>query len=82
MSVGPSVGPSVRNAFVKIAKNGVMQDEDVSYVVYTALFSTSFADFRRFYESVTDRRTDGHNLLKRCEDASKKIPRYSFVNVW
>ena len=38
MSVRPSVRPSVRNAFVKIAENGVMQDEDASYVVYTALF--------------------------------------------
>ena len=28
----------VRNAFVKIAENGVMQDGDASYVVYTALF--------------------------------------------
>ena len=28
----------VRNAFVKIAENGVIQDRDASYVVYTALF--------------------------------------------
>ena len=33
-SVGPSVG---QNAFLKIAENGVVQDEDASYVVYTAL---------------------------------------------
>ena len=32
------VCPSVRNAFVKIAENRVMQDEDASYVVYTAVF--------------------------------------------
>ena len=36
-SVGPSVrqsvGPSVDHAFVKIAENGVMQDEDASYVI-------------------------------------------------
>ena len=38
-SVGPSVGPSVCIAFVKIAENGVIQDEDASYVVYTALLS-------------------------------------------
>ena len=42
LSVRPSVGPSVRrlvrNAFVKIAEDGVMQDGDASYVVYTALF--------------------------------------------
>ena len=37
--VRPSVGPFVRHAFVKIAENGVMQDEDASYAVYTALFS-------------------------------------------
>ena len=37
--VRPSVRPSVRNAFVKIAENGVMQDGDASYVVYTALFA-------------------------------------------
>ena len=39
-SVGPSFRRSVRNAFVKIAENGVIQDQDgdVSYVVYTALF--------------------------------------------
>ena len=32
-SVSLSVRPSVRNAFVKIAENGVMQDGDASYVV-------------------------------------------------
>ena len=37
-SVRRSVRRSVRNAFVKIAENGVMQDGDASYVVYTALF--------------------------------------------
>ena len=37
-SVRPSVRRSVRDAFVKIAENGVMQDGDASYVVYTALF--------------------------------------------
>ena len=37
-SVGPSVGPSVRIAFVKIAENGVMQDEGASRAVYPALF--------------------------------------------
>ena len=36
-SVCTSVRPLVRNAFVKIAQNGIMQDEDASYVVYTAL---------------------------------------------
>ena len=36
-SVRRSVGPLVRDAFVKIAENGVMQDGDASYVVYTAL---------------------------------------------
>ena len=32
-----SVRRSVRDAFVKIAENGVLQDGDASYVVYTAL---------------------------------------------
>ena len=36
--VRPSVGRSVRDAFIKIAKNGVMQNEDASYVMYTTLF--------------------------------------------
>ena len=36
-SIRPSVGPLVRDAFVKIAENGVMLDGDASYVVYTAL---------------------------------------------
>ena len=36
-SVRPSVVPSVCDAFAKIAENGVMQDGDASYVVYTAL---------------------------------------------
>ena len=36
-SVRWSVHPLVRDAFVKIAENGLMQDEDASYVVYTAL---------------------------------------------
>ena len=36
-SVRPSVRRSVRDAFVKIAENGMMQDGDASYVVYTAL---------------------------------------------
>ena len=38
-SVGPLVRLLVRNAFVKIAENGVMPDGDASYVVYTALFN-------------------------------------------
>ena len=29
-------------------------------------------DFDVFNECVTNRQTDGHSLLKRCEDASKK----------
>ena len=29
-----------RDAFVKIAENGVMQDGDASYVVYTALLQS------------------------------------------
>ena len=37
-----SVRPLVRNAFVKIAENGVMQDGDASYVVYMALFFDIF----------------------------------------
>ena len=36
--VCPSVHPSVCDAFVKIAENGIMQDGDASYAVYTALF--------------------------------------------
>ena len=42
LSVRPSVRPSVRDALVKIAENGVMQDGDASYVVYTALFKFFF----------------------------------------
>ena len=37
-SIRPLVRPLVHNAFVKIAENGIMQDGDESYVVYTALF--------------------------------------------
>ena len=41
--VGPSVGPSVcrsiRHAFVKIAENGMMQEDDAFDVVYTALLN-------------------------------------------
>ena len=44
-----SVGPSVRNAFVKIAENGVMQDVDASYVVYTALFNDVFTQSSEAY---------------------------------
>ena len=33
--VCPSVRPLVHNAFVKIAENGVMQDGDATYIVYT-----------------------------------------------
>ena len=36
-SVGPLVGRSVGNAFVKIAENGIMQDEGASRAVYPAL---------------------------------------------
>ena len=36
--VRPSVGPLVRNAFVKIAENGLMQDEGAFRAVYPALF--------------------------------------------
>ena len=43
--VRPSVGPSVRNAFVKIAVNGVIQDEGASRAVYPALLS----DFFKFW---------------------------------
>ena len=49
-SVGPSgrrsFGPSVGHAFVKITENGVMQDGDASYVVYTALFFFGFEQLR------------------------------------
>ena len=44
--------------------------------LYKHFFSTRFADFRLFYESVTDRRTngptDGHTLLQRCEAHLRK----------
>ena len=53
MSIGRSVvGPSVRNAFVKIAENDVMQDGDASYVVYTALFVCKYTSLRH-YENAT-----------------------------
>ena len=29
-----------------------------------------------------DRRTDGHTLLQKCVDASKKIPSYLFIHVY
>ena len=40
-AVCPSVRRSVGNAFVKIAENGVMQDEGASTAVYPALFLDS-----------------------------------------
>ena len=40
-SVGLSVRPSVRDIFVKIAENGVMQDGDASYFLYTTLSDAS-----------------------------------------
>ena len=40
-SVGRSVRRSVRDAFVKIAENGVLQDGDASYVVYTTLLESN-----------------------------------------
>ena len=49
--VRPSVAPSVRNAFIKIAENGVMQDEDASYVVYTALLQLKFIHFTRYIQN-------------------------------
>ena len=49
--VGPSVRPSVRNAFVKIAENGVMQDGDASYVVYTALLNPFRASVKQSFYS-------------------------------
>ena len=39
ISIRGCVRPLVRNAFVKIAENGVMQEGAASYVVYTALLS-------------------------------------------
>ena len=41
------VRPLVRVAFVGIAENGVMQDGDASYVVYTALLLGPFSDALR-----------------------------------
>ena len=35
---GVSVRRLARDAFVKIIQNGVMQDGDAAYVVYTVLF--------------------------------------------
>ena len=43
-SVHRSIGPLVRYAFVKIAENGVMQNGDASYVVYTALFQKALRE--------------------------------------
>ena len=34
-----SVGPVVRNAFVKIVENGIVRDEDASYVMYMAFLA-------------------------------------------
>ena len=49
-SVRPSIHPLVHrlvcNAFVKIAENGVMQDGDASYVVYTALLISEQISYR------------------------------------
>ena len=57
-SVGPSVRPSVRNAFVKIAENGVMQDEGASRAVYPALFFASARendDLFSIFSAVSDK---------------------------
>ena len=42
-SISRSVGPSVRNVFVKIAKNGIMRDQGASRVVYPTLFFLYFS---------------------------------------
>ena len=53
ISIRGCVRPLVRrNAFVKIAENGVMQDEDASYVVYTALLDASSHLHKRVCPSV------------------------------
>ena len=64
--VGPSVHPLVRNAFVKIAENGVMQDGDASYVVYTALF---FNDYIKIVE-IKKRRQRRFTTNTSCIQAS------------
>ena len=51
-SVGPAIHWSVLNAFVKIAETDIMQDEDASCVVYTALFSPSGHFFMRLTEKI------------------------------
>ena len=48
LSVGPSVGRLVRNAFVKIAENGVMQDEGASRSVYPALSELTCKNIKIF----------------------------------
>ena len=40
----PSVRRSVRNAFVKIAENGIMQDEGASRAVYPALLFVELSE--------------------------------------
>ena len=47
-SVGRSVGRSVRNAFVKIAENGVMQDEGASRSVYPPLSELTCKNIKIF----------------------------------
>ena len=64
-SVGRSVGPSVRNAFVKIAETGVMRDGDASYVVFTALFADALLSVSN--TRITDIEGD---YLKYHEDAT------------
>ena len=65
-SIGQSVRPSIWHAFVKIAENRVMQAEDASYVVYTALLLGVWRDLvgrhsRRKFKWNWSRRTDQPN---------------------
>ena len=66
-SIGRSVRPSIRHAFVKIAENRVMQAEDASYVVYSALLLGAQWNLvgrhsRRKFKWNWSRRTDQPNL--------------------
>ena len=76
-SVCWSIGPSVCNAFVKIAENVVTQDEDASYVVCTPLFVKE-----RFSQlSQNEVLKNGYVLISTERDLSNETIR-SFLSVF
>ena len=73
-SVRPLVRRMVRNASVKIAENGKIQDGDASYVVYTALLDASSHLYKRVCPSVGP-----SPLFSKCENMAKS--RWKLLNI-